>query len=427
MNILILGSGGREHALAHKISQSPNCSKLFVAPGNGGTGDIAVNVPIGYNDFDSIAAFVLNEQIELVIVGPEEPLVNGIVDYFRKNESLSHVAILGPDKTGAQLEGSKSWAKSFMSEFGIPTAAYREFTTATRQEGLQYLDHCELPIVLKADGLAAGKGVIITSDRNEAKQSFNSMLDGMFGDAGNTIVIEQFLDGIEFSVFVITDGKNYKLLPAAKDYKRIGEGDTGLNTGGMGAVSPVPFLDEILFEKVRTKVIEPSINGLNSRKIDYRGFIFFGLIKVNDEPYVIEYNCRMGDPETEVVIPRLQSDLVPVLLSAAQGKIIPDSIEVTDQTAVTVMMVSAGYPGSYQKGKTIKGLNEIKDTTVFHAGTLLNDGKLLTNGGRVMALTSFGASIGEAVGKSLSAAEMIEFEGKNYRKDIGRDLVAFEK
>ncbi len=425
MNILILGSGGREHALARKISESPLCEKLFIAPGNAGTSLVGSNINMGFNDFEAIKQFSLTNTIGMIVVGPEEPLVNGIVDFFNQQNDCAHILVLGPDKAGAQLEGSKAWSKVFMHDFNIPTASYREFNSQTREDGLKFIETCSLPIVLKADGLAAGKGVIITEDRKEAAITLNSMLGGMFGKAGNTVVIEQFLSGIEFSVFVLTDGKSYKLLPEAKDYKRIGEGDTGPNTGGMGAVSPVCFVTEAMMEKVKTKIIEPTINGLQSRKIDYRGFIFFGLIKVNDVPYVIEYNCRMGDPETEVVIPRITNDLVPFLENAAKGQLGVEEIMVNRQTATTIMLVSGGYPGDYNKGETISGIENIKNSIVFHAGTLSQNGKVLTNGGRVIAITSFGSSIEEAIKKSLDSAEKLDFKGKQYRKDIGEDLMKY--
>ena len=423
MNILILGSGGREHALARKISESSLCEKIFIAPGNAGTALIGSNINIGYSDFEHIKNFSLENKIELIVVGPEEPLVNGIVDYFQMQDDCSSIIILGPDKAGAMLEGSKAWSKVFMNEFGIPTAAYMEFDHETREEGLEYIQQCSVPIVLKADGLAAGKGVIITENRSEAAATLNAMLDGMFGHAGSKVIIEQFLSGIEFSVFVLTDGNSYTLLPEAKDYKRIGEGDTGPNTGGMGAVSPVPFVSDDLMEKVKIKIIEPTIKGLQKRKIDYRGFIFFGLINVSNEPYVIEYNCRMGDPETEVVIPRIKSDLVPFLLNAAKGTLKPEKFEVMTETAATIMLVSGGYPGDYSKGKVISGIEKVENSIVFHAGTKNQDQDVVTNGGRVIALTSFGSTIEQAIGKSIIAAESVQFEGKQYRKDIGKDLM----
>lgn len=426
MNILLLGSGGREHAISFKISQSKECTKLFIAPGNGGTEDVGENIELKLNDFKSIKDFSLSNNIQLIIVGPEEPLVNGIVDYFKSEKDCIAISILGPDAEGAKLEGSKSWAKCFMQEFGIPTANYKEFDLNSRNEGVEYLKNCTIPIVLKADGLAAGKGVVITYDRLEAIEVFNQMLDGLFGVAGSKIVIEQFLDGIEFSVFALTDGKTYKLLPEAKDYKRIGEGDTGPNTGGMGAVSPVPFANENIMQKVIDQIIEPTMKGLNARNIDYRGFIFFGLILVNGEPFVIEYNCRMGDPETEVVFPRIKNDVLPFLFEAANGKFLSENIAFVDKFATTIMLVSEGYPGNYSKGIEINGLEHIKESTVFHAGTEKSEGKLKTNGGRVMAITSFGETIEEARQKSLDTASLIQYSGKNYRHDIGMDLIKLD-
>lgn len=426
MNILLLGSGGREHAISFKISQSKECTKLFIAPGNGGTEELGENVDLKLNDFKSIKDFCLSNNVQLIIVGPEEPLVNGIVDYFKSENECKGILILGPDAEGAKLEGSKSWAKSFMQEFGIPTANYKEFDIKSRNEGIEYLKNCTIPIVLKADGLAAGKGVVITNDRLEAIEVFNQMLDGLFGIAGSKIVIEQFLDGIEFSVFALTDGTSFKLLPEAKDYKRIGEGDTGPNTGGMGAVSPVPFANEILMQKVLEQVIEPTMKGLKARKIDYRGFLFFGLILVNGNPFVIEYNCRMGDPETEVVFPRIKNDVLPFIYEAANGQFLSENIEFIDKFATTIMLVSEGYPGSYTKGKGISGLELVKESTVFHAGTEKSEGKLKTNGGRVMAITSFGKTIDEARQKSLAAASLIQYSGKNYRHDIGMDLIKLD-
>lgn len=427
MNVLILGSGGREHALAFKISKSPLCKKLFIAPGNAGTSSCGQNISIGFNDFEELGDFSITNRVGLIVVGPEEPLVNGIVDYFKGREELKEILILGPDKVGAQIEGSKSWAKSFMAEFGIPTAEYKEFSNQNREEGLAYLHSCSTPIVLKADGLAAGKGVIITSDRQEAIESFNSMLDGLFGSAGSKVVIEQFLEGHEFSMFALTDGKNHKLLPEAKDYKRVGEGDTGPNTGGMGAVSPVPFLTDELFEKVRVRIIEPTVAGLIKRQIDYRGFIFFGLINVGGDPYVIEYNCRMGDPETEVVIPRIENDILPFLIDAAKGHSSSDSIKTLANTATTIVLVSEGYPGNYAKGKVITGTENVKNSLIFHAGTIAENGETKTNGGRVLAITSFGKTIKEAVSKSMDSAELVNFEGKRYRTDIGNDLMKHPK
>lgn len=426
MNILLLGSGGREHAISFKISQSKLCTQLYIAPGNGGTSDLGKNIDLKLNDFKSIKDFCLSTSIELIIVGPEEPLVNGIVDYFKTENDCQHISILGPDAEGAKLEGSKSWAKSFMQEFNIPTASFQEFDIKSRNEGVEYLKNCTIPIVLKADGLAAGKGVVITNDRIEAIEVFNQMLDGLFGVAGSKIVIEEFLNGIEFSVFALTDGTSYKLLPEAKDYKRIGEGDTGPNTGGMGAVSPVPFANEKLMQKVIDQIIEPTMKGLNIRNIDYRGFIFFGLILVSGDPYVIEYNCRMGDPETEVVFPRIKNDVLPFLYEAANGKFLSENIEFVDKFATAIMLVSEGYPGSYTKGIEISGLEQIKESTIFHAGTEKSEGKLKTNGGRVMAITSFGETIEEARQKSLNASSMIQYLGKNYRHDIGIDLIKLD-
>lgn len=427
MNILLLGSGGREHAIAWKLKQSLLCEKLFIAPGNAGTTQVGINLPVSYNDFNAVKDCIIENAIDMVFVGPEEPLVNGITDYLKRQKECEHVLIIGPGHKAAQLEGSKAWAKEFMMEFGIPTAAYAEFDDDKKEDGLEYLDKCSTPIVLKADGLAAGKGVVITDNRTEAKEVFISMLGGLFGQAGKKIVIEEFLTGIEFSVFVLTDGKDYVILPEAKDYKRIGENDMGPNTGGMGAVSPVPFYDDEMKAKVISRIIEPTMAGLQKRDIDYCGFIFLGLISVNGEPYVIEYNCRMGDPETEVVMPRIKSDFVELLQKAATRKLAGEKCKIHKQTVTTVMLVSGGYPGDYEKNKLISCTEQVSDSIVFHAGTVLKGNQFLSNGGRVIALTSTGNTIEEAVNKSLKSAEIVQFEGKNYRKDIGRDLINWQQ
>ncbi|KAA0990278.1 phosphoribosylamine--glycine ligase [Dyadobacter aurulentus] len=427
MNILILGSGGREHAFAWKISQSPLCDSLFVAPGNAGTAGVATNLPISYNDFNAIAEAVIAHKIELVIVGPEEPLVNGIVDYFEVNENLSHIKIIGPNKAGAQLEGSKDFSKAFMQKYGIPTASSKTFTAETLEIGLEYLEAHSLPIVLKADGLAAGKGVIIAEKLPEAETAFREMLlDKKFGDAGSKVVVEQFLKGIELSVFVLTDGEHYKILPEAKDYKRIGENDTGLNTGGMGAVSPVTFADANFLRKVEEKVVKPTLHGLKEEGIKYVGFIFIGLMNIKGEPYVIEYNVRMGDPETEVVIPRIQSDLAMLMASTAKGTLNDFEIQISPQVAVTTVVVSGGYPGDYEKGKVISGSEKVEDVYLYHAGTTFNDNsEIVTNGGRVMALTGLANSLENAVHKSQRAAQVVQYEGKYFRHDIGVDLIRY--
>ncbi|RYC68643.1 phosphoribosylamine--glycine ligase [Spirosoma sordidisoli] len=425
MNILILGSGGREHAFAWKLAQSPLCDTLFVAPGNAGTALVATNLTIGYSDFEAVAAAIRDHQIDLLIVGPEEPLVKGIVDFLRQQPDLAGLRIVGPDAEGAQLEGSKDFSKSFMARHGIPTAASQTFTTETLDAGLAYLETHTLPIVLKADGLAAGKGVIITDTVAEAQATLRDMLGGKFGAAGNKVVVEQFLRGIELSLFVLTDGTNYKILPEAKDYKRIGEGDTGPNTGGMGAVSPVVFANESFLRKVEEKVVKPTLAGLQREGIRYQGFIFVGLIKVNGEPYVIEYNARMGDPETEVVLPRIQTDLVELMVATAEGDLDRITLQVSPQTAVTTVVVSGGYPDEYQKGKIISDLDRLDDVTAFHAGTLAQNGHVLTNGGRVLALTAQANSLENAVRKSQEAARTVQFEGKQYRKDIGLDLIRY--
>ncbi len=422
MNILLIGSGGREHALAWKMTQSEACDQLFILPGNAGTAQCGTNVPLNLLDFPAIKEFSLANNIELCVVGPEAPLVEGIYDFFKNDPALSKINVIGPSKEGAQLEGSKAYAKKFMADLNIPTAAYKEFTPATLADGLSYIETQTPPIVLKADGLAAGKGVLIIEDIEEAKSALEEMLGGKFGAASETVVIEEFLSGIEFSVFVITDGKDYQVLPMAKDYKRIGEGDTGLNTGGMGAVSPVPFVDETLFKKVEDRVIKPTIAGLNSKGITYKGFVFIGLINVNNEPYVIEYNCRMGDPETEVVIPRLKNDLVEIFDAVDKGTLNDIKMEFDERAATAVMLVSGGYPEAYEKGKIISGIDSISDSIVFHAGTKSVDGNILSNGGRVIAITSFGTDFKSALAVSNKNAEVIDFEGKNYRKDIGMDL-----
>ena len=423
MNILVLGSGGREHAISLKISQSPKTSNLFVAPGNAGTSQIATNVEVGVNDFEAIKQLVLKESIELVVVGPEDPLVNGVHDFFLKDTELNAVPVIGPEKAAAELEGSKEFAKEFMMRHNIPTAAYESFTSETLEKGYTFLETLNPPYVLKADGLAAGKGVLILQDLQEAKDELKSMLvDSKFGNASATVVIEEFLDGIELSCFVLTDGTNYKILPTAKDYKRIGEGDTGLNTGGMGAISPVPFADSVLMGKIERKIVKPTVDGLKTDNLPYVGFIFIGLIKVGDEPKVIEYNVRMGDPETEVVIPRLKSDLVDVLLAMANGTLDQIDLQIDERTATTVMAVSGGYPEAYEKGKEITGAENIQDSIVFHAGTKMSNGKVVTNGGRVIAVTSFGKDFKEALKTSYQNMEKLHFDGMYYRKDLGFDL-----
>ncbi len=427
MNILILGSGGREHAFAWKISQSPLCDNLFVAPGNAGTSELATNLPVSYNDFDAVAKAVIKHDIDLLLVGPEEPLVGGIVDYFEANSEFCKLKIIGPNKAGAQLEGSKDFSKLFMQKYGIPTAASRTFTAETFASGLEYLENHALPIVLKADGLAAGKGVIIAEKHKDAEIAFKEMLvDGKFGAAGNKVVVEQFLKGIELSVFVLCDGENYKILPEAKDYKRIGENDTGLNTGGMGAVSPVVFADANFLRRVEEKVVKPTLHGLKSEGIKYVGFIFIGLMNIKGEPYVIEYNVRMGDPETEVVLPRIQSDFLAILASAGKGTLQDIEMKISPQVAVTTVLVSGGYPEDYEKGKVITGTQKIEDVFVYHAGTTLNGNtEIVTNGGRVMALTGVANSLENAVRKSQHAAQAVQFEGKYFRHDIGMDLIRY--
>ncbi|MFZ1559306.1 MAG: phosphoribosylamine--glycine ligase [Saprospiraceae bacterium] len=421
MNILILGSGGREHALAWKISQSKLCRQLFIAPGNAGTSLCGINVPIQVNEFDAIKDFCLKNDIHLLVVGPEGPLVEGITDNFRTNET-KHIGIIGPSAYAAQLEGSKAFAKKFMQKYDIPTAAYLEVTHENLDLGFEFLDSLKAPYVLKADGLAAGKGVLIIDELSEAKNQLNEMLSGKFGKASETVVIEEFLSGIEFSVFALTDGKDYIILPEAKDYKRVGAGDTGLNTGGMGAISPVPFVDKILWEKVIDRIVKPTIEGISAEKMDYTGFVFFGLITVKGEPFVIEYNCRLGDPETEVIIPRINDDLVTLLHDAINGSLKDKILSISDKSAATVMMVSGDYPGDFEKYKVINGTENINTSLVFHAGTISKEGKILTNGGRVLAVTTLNHDFKKAVEISLKNVEEISFEGKYYRRDIGFDL-----
>ncbi|MDD4921726.1 MAG: phosphoribosylamine--glycine ligase [Bacteroidales bacterium] len=422
MNILLLGSGGREHAMAWKIAQSPKVDSLFVAPGNAGTSQVGINVPISVNDFAAMKDFVLKNKVDMVVVGPEDPLVNGVYDFFSGDADLKKVPVIGPSKKGAQMEGSKDFSKAFMQRHHIPTAAYQSVTSETLEDGICFLKSMKAPYVLKADGLAAGKGVLIINDLKEAIDELRSMLDGKFGEASKTVVIEEFLSGIECSVFVMTDGRNYKILPEAKDYKRIGVGDTGLNTGGMGAVSPVPFADAVFMKKVEERIIKPTILGLLSEGIDYKGFLFLGLIKVDGEPVVIEYNARMGDPETEVVMLRIQSDLVDLLEGIADGNLQEKSLVVDPRSAVTVMLVSGGYPGDYEKGKEITGFEKVENSIVFHAGTRKDGERVLTNGGRVLAVSSYGANKADALAKSFANAERISFEKKYFRADIGFDL-----
>ena len=423
MIILLLGSGGREHALASKMLQSSKCSKLFVAPGNAGTAAIATNISIAVTDFNAIKSIVLKEKIEMVVVGPEDPLVLGIFDFFKNDSELMHIPVIGPSKAGAQLEGSKEFAKQFMVKHKIPTAAYESFTAATVEKGCEFLETLQSPYVLKADGLAAGKGVLILNDLEEAKIELRNMLvHAKFGNASAKVVIEEFLDGIELSCFVLTDGQHFKVLPTAKDYKRIGEGDTGLNTGGMGAVSPVPFADIVLLEKIKTRIVKPTVEGLQKDGIEYIGFVFIGLIIVKGEPIVIEYNVRMGDPETEVVVPRIKSDLVELFQAVADGKLNEVSLEIDERSATTVMIVSGGYPEEYEKGKEISGLDKVEGSLVFHAGTKLENGKVVTNGGRVLAVTSFGNNFQEAIKKSYQNIDKLHFDKMYFRKDIGFDL-----
>lgn len=423
MNILVLGSGGREHTFAWKMKQSAKCDKLFVAPGNAGTAQIAVNLPVSVNDFEAIKTAVLTHEIQMVVVGPEDPLVLGIYDFFQQDDVLKDIPVIGPSKAAAQLEGSKEFAKEFMIRHGVPTAKYASFTAETTEQGCEFLASLQPPYVLKADGLAAGKGVLIIDNLEEAQTELrNMLLNAKFGQASNKVVIEEFLSGIELSCFVLTDGKSYKILPTAKDYKRIGEGDTGLNTGGMGAISPVPFATQEFLDKVEEKVVKPTIEGFAKDNLPYKGFVFIGLMKVGEEPYVIEYNVRMGDPETEVVLPRLKSDLVEIFEAIGKGKLQEQTIEIDPRTATTVMMVSGGYPEDYEKGKVISGIDTVQDSIVFHAGTTMKGEEIVSNGGRVLAVTSYGNDFKEALEKSYQSIEKIHFDKQYFRTDLGFDL-----
>ncbi|NBC82742.1 MAG: phosphoribosylamine--glycine ligase [Bacteroidetes bacterium] len=422
MKVLLIGSGGREHAMAWKLAQSPQLSQLYIAPGNAGTSILGTNVDIAGDDFNALGAFAVTHSIDMVVVGPEDPLVKGIYDYFKNDPSLQSIPVIGPSKEGARLEGSKDFAKTFMQQYNIPTARYLSVSKRNLDEGKKFLTSLSPPYVLKADGLAAGKGVLILHKLLDAQDELENMLGGRFGAASNKVVIEEFLSGIELSVFVLTDGKTYKILPEAKDYKRIGEGDTGLNTGGMGAISPVPFADKKFIEKVETRIIKPTIDGLQQENIDFKGFIFIGLMNCNGEPYVIEYNVRMGDPETEAVFPRIKNDMVEVFEAVATEKLSAIDLTIQPESCTTVMLVSGGYPGSYKKGKEITGLDEVKDVLLFHAGTKAKPGQVLTNGGRVLSISALGSNMSDALARCYLAAEKIGFEGKYYRKDIGFDL-----